>query len=41
MRNSPDDITQWDEARPLDDPNVYSVAPRSVVVLWRHLEPET
>jgi glycogen operon protein len=39
--DSPDDIVPWQTARPLDEPHAYRAAPRSVVVLWRRLDPTT
>ena len=36
-RESPEDIVPWRTAEAVDDPRAYHVGPRSVVVLWRHL----
>jgi isoamylase len=36
--DSPEDIVPWQAAAAVGDPRSYRVDPRSVVVLWRHLE---
>jgi glycogen operon protein len=36
---SPDDIVPWETALPVEGPGRYRVGPRSVVALWRRLEP--
>jgi isoamylase len=38
-RESPDDIVPWQTAAAVEHGRKYRVGPRSVVVLWRRLEP--